>query len=129
MTYNETLTVNYGATPESFIGIPPKKYVPVIKSDDYRLGFIKRTFAKKVNEDLIIEIKYSDASGINSALYKIVVINWKVSGPKNDIVKNGILDKAGVIEQNKFEIDRANTEDDVDLSAVLSNLLEFWRGF
>lgn len=129
MIYNDTLVKSYGATPETLAGIAPKTYFPLIGTDDYKLGYIKRTFAKKVNEDRTIEIKYSDSNNINSALYKIVTINWKVSGPKNDVIKNGILDKAGVVEQNRFEIERIYKEQGVDLSKQLPNPLEFWRGY
>jgi hypothetical protein len=129
MIYNETLKQSYGSAPEAFRGNSPMRYIPNVTENDYRLGYIKRTFAKKANEDVIVEIKCSDASGINLSLYKIVGITWKISGPRNNLVKNEIIDKCGVTEQNQFEVDRANTEDGVDLSTTLPNLLEFWRGY
>lgn len=129
MIYNDSLVKSYGTAPENFVGIAPKMYIPMASADDYKVGFIKRVFAKKANENVIVEIKYSDASAINPALYKVITINWKVSGPKNNIMKNGMLDKAGVMEQNRIEIERANTEEGIDLSGTLPNLLEFWRGY
>ena len=129
MIYNDSLVKNYGATPETFRGLPPKKFIPAVSAEDYKLGYVKRTFVKKVNEDRVVEIKYSDSVEINSALYKVVTITWKVSGPKSDVIRNGILDKAGVTEQNKFEIERVNTEEGIDLSKQLFNLIEFWRGY
>lgn len=128
MIYNDSLVKSYGVAPATLIGVAPRMYTPLVSTNDYGAGFFKRTFAKKINENKIVEIKYSDASSINSSLYKVVTINWKVSGPKNNIVKNGTLDKAGVTEQNRIEIERSNTEEGVDLSATLPNLLEFWCG-
>lgn len=128
MIYNDSLAKSYGIAPVTFVGVAPKLYVPLVSTNDYNAGFFKRTFAKKINEYKTVEIKYSDSTSINSSLYKLVTINWKVSGPKNNVMKNGVLDKSGVTEQNRYEIERANTEDGVDLSATLPNLLEFWRG-
>jgi hypothetical protein len=61
-------------------------------------------------------------------LYKTVQVKWKITGPKNNIYKGNILDKAGVTEQNRFEIDRIKKEEGIDLSGVLNNPLEYWRG-
>jgi hypothetical protein len=44
------------------------------------------------------------------------------------VYKNGILDKNGVEESNRFEIDRVKKEEGIDLSTTLTNLLEYWRG-
>jgi hypothetical protein len=129
MIYNETLVKSYGSAPEVFMGTSPKPCSVLVSAEDYSVGYVRRTFAKKANEDVVVEIKYSDSASINTALYKIVNLNWKVSGPKNDVMKNGILDKAGVVEQNFAEIDRVNVEQGVDLTRQLSNLLEFWRGY
>jgi hypothetical protein len=57
-----------------------------------------------------------------------VQVRWKITGPRNNIYKGNILDKAGVIDQNTFEIDRIKKEEGVDLSSVLANKLEYWRG-
>jgi hypothetical protein len=57
-----------------------------------------------------------------------VQVRWKITGPKNNIYKGNVLDKAGVIDQNTFEIDRIRKEEGVDLSSVLANRLEYWRG-
>ena len=128
MIYNDSLVKSYGPSTVPLGGTAPRPYTPTVSANDYRVGLIKRTFAKKINEDKIIEIKYSDSSGVNSALYKVITINWKVSGPRTNVMKNGILDKAGVVDQNRFEIDRVKTEESVDLSRTLANLVEFWRG-
>jgi len=128
MIYNETLPIQYGtfteigATTNIFI----KKTTP--SAADYARGYVIRTFVKKINESVIYEIAYVDKSTINANLYKTVQVNWKITGPKNNIHKGNILDKAGVIDQNTFEIDRIKKEEGVDLSSVLANKLEYWRG-
>ena len=128
MIYNETLPAEYGAFAEigTMTNIFIKKTIPT--AADYAKGYVIRTFVKKINENAIYEIAYVDKSTINTNLYKTVQVNWKITGPKNNIHKGNILDKAGVTEQNTFEIDRIRKEEGVDLSSVLSNKLEYWRG-
>jgi hypothetical protein len=128
MIYNQTLPSQYGSFPDiggiTDILITKPKPSP----EDYNKGYITRVFVKKINENVINEISYANKSSINVNLYKTVQVKWKITGPKNNIYKGNILDKAGVTEQNKFEIDRIRKEDSIDLSGVLNNPLEYWRG-
>jgi hypothetical protein len=126
MIYNETLSKSYGTFVELGTGSSLAKYRPSPTDSDYEKGYIDRYFAKKANENVIVEISYLDNVNIN--LYKKVVMRWRISGPKNNTFKNGILDKAGITEQNRFEIERVKKEEGVDLSLALPNLLEYWRG-
>ena len=128
MIYNETLPAEYGAFAEigAMTNIFIKKTIPA--AADYAKGYVIRTFVKKINENVIYEIAYVDKSTINTNLYKTVQVNWKITGPRNNIYKGNILDRAGVIDQNTFEIDRVKKEEGVDLSSVLANKLEYWRG-
>jgi hypothetical protein len=125
MIYNENLSAAYGEFREISNASAFVKYRPIPTQEDYSRGYLVRFFAKKVNENNIIEI---DAGSTNRLLYKVVQVQWKITGPKNNIYKDGILDKAGVIDQNKFEIDRLKKEQDIDLREVLKNPLEYWRG-
>jgi hypothetical protein len=128
MIYNEKIASSYG----SFIGTGttnfPLNYKPTVREENYKTGYLARYFAKKVNENKIIEIENRPNYLNNNQLYKIVSLKWKISGPKNNVYKGNILDKSGVMEQNKFEIDRVKIEEGVDLSSTLTNLLEFWQG-
>ena len=128
MIYNQTLPSQYGTFPE--IGEITNILItkPKTSPEDYNKGYITRVFVKKINENVINEISYVDKSSINLNLYKTVQVKWKITGPKNNIYKGNILDKAGVTEQNTFEIDRIKKEEGVDLSSVLANKLEYWRG-
>lgn len=129
MIYNDTLAKTYG----TFGDVTDASSVVASKrnptSDEYNSGFMNRAFIKKVNENIIIEVDYKSIAVINTALYARVEIAWKISGARNNVIKNGFLDKAGVIEQNKTEIDRIKKEKGIDLSSALPNLLEYWRGF
>jgi hypothetical protein len=128
MIYNDTLKNSYG----EFDGVGTltimARYKPAPTSKDYENGYIVRYFAKKINENLVIEIKNTTASQNTSPLYKITSIKWKISGQKHDVFLNGIMNNAGVMDQNRSEIDRVMREDEVDLSRTLNNLLEYWQG-
>ena len=87
-----------------------------------------RYFAKKLNEDVIVEIDSAQQGIVNPALYIVVSLAWRISGPAEDVRLGSILDKTGVRPQNRFAILTVETEQAVDLSKVLSNLLEFWQG-
>jgi len=128
MIYNNTLPTQYGTFTEIGNSSNILKSKPVPTSEDYATGYIKRFFAKKINENFIFEVSYLTTSNINTNLYKTVEVKWKISGPKNNVYKGSILDKNGVEESNKFEIDRVRKEEGIDLSDTLANLLEFWRG-
>jgi hypothetical protein len=121
MIYNQTLPSQYGTFPE--IGEITNILItkPKPSPEDYNKGYITRVFVKKINENVINEISYVDKSSINLNLYKTVQVKW-------NIYKGNILDKAGVTEQNRFEIDRIKKEEGIDLSGVLNNPLEYWRG-
>jgi hypothetical protein len=128
MIYNESLATSYGKFSEISETSSPMTYKPMPSKDDYVKGYISRFFSKKINENLITEIQTDNANKLNSQLYKVVNLSWKISGPKNSIYKNGILDKYGVTDSNRFEIDRIHKEEGVDLSSALPNLLEYWKG-
>ena len=128
MIYNNTLPNEYGTFSEIGDGSVISKNRPTPTGEDYINGYITRYFLKKANENVIIEVSVLSYKNVNQNLYKSVQLKQKISGPKNNIYKENILDKAGVMEQNKFEIDRVKKEEGVDLSATLANLLEYWRG-
>ena len=127
MIYNDAIATEYGVS-ETLATSAPFPYKTLPTPQDYKNGRVSRTFAKKVNEDYIIEIEYSSANSLNSNLYKVVVIAWKISGPRNDLYNDGIMSNSGVESQNRFEIERVQKEDGIDLKKVLHNLLEYWQG-
>lgn len=126
MRYNDSLATQYG----DFIGVrgdSPKPNKPLPSKEDYTAGSFTRVFAKKVNEDHILEVDGKQVQKINTNLYQIVFATWTISGPKENRYKNGII-TPGVYNQNVFEIDRVMKENGVDLKKVLPNPLEYWQG-
>jgi len=76
--------------------------VPLISESDYKVGFIKRYFAQKSNDDSspIIEISKQTFSSLNlSPHYRTTSIRWKISGPINTIGNT-----VGIRESNTLSI-------------------------
>lgn len=126
MKYNDTIVGEYG----KFVGISgespsPSKPVPSVR--DYTKGNFTRSFAKKINDNVLVEIKSEQANKINQDLYKVVYINWVIIGPRENRSINGVIDP-GVSDLNRFEIERVQKEADIDLKKVLPNMLEYWQG-
>lgn len=128
MIYNDKLSTSYGVFTEIRSGSNISKYKKTPSDQNYKDGFVERYFVKKTNENIIIETDRTGASSANKYLYKSASIKWKISGPKSNVYKNGILEQGGVEDSNKFEIERVKKEEGVDLSSTLTNLLEYWRG-
>jgi hypothetical protein len=126
MKYNDAIVNEYG----NFVGIigqSPLQSKPLPTKQDYFNGNFTRVFAKKINDDVLIEINPDQSRNINQDLYKIVSINWTISGVRENSYSKGVI-TTGVSESNNFEINRALKEDGVDLRKVLPNSLEYWQG-
>jgi len=77
--------------------------------EDMTRGYFIRYFIQQRN-DKFARIKEIDkkqfdqladlSGGLNSTFYKSVALRWKISGPKNDILKNGIISKPGIEDTN-----------------------------
>lgn len=129
MIYNEKLKTSYGEFSDLSGNQAPAIYKPMPSSSDYDEGYIDRYFVKKINEDKIVEVTYENGNTVNTSLYKLVSLSWRISGPKHTTMKGNVKNNTGVVEQNEFEINRVYKENNVDLSKVLANRTEFWRGF
>jgi hypothetical protein len=127
MKYNDDITLQYGKFSEISTGESPLPFKPTPSSKNYTNGNFTRAFAKKINDDILIEIKSEQANKINQNLYKVVYINWVIIGPRENRSINGVIDP-GVSVLYIFEIERVQKEADIDLKKVLHNLLEYWQG-
>ncbi len=78
----------------------PVYFKPFPKTKDYSLGYINRYFVQKINDLTITEVDKNKYNEISSALYNKLSIRWIISGPKDNIYKNKILERVGVREQN-----------------------------
>jgi hypothetical protein len=129
MIYNDKLSSEYGKSTSMFFGNAPIEYRPIPTKEQYQSGILVRYFAKKINEDKIIEIDPATIAMIDKNLYVVVNLVWKITGSKEKKIVNGIIEKSSVSENNAFEINRVKIETGTDLSRVLPNLFEYWRGY
>lgn len=127
MKYNDAIISEYGKFDEVSTGESPLPFKPTPTSKNYTTGNFTRAFAKKINDNVIVEIKSEQANRINQNLYKVVYVNWVIIGPRENRKIDGIIEP-GVSELNRFEIERVQTEEGIDLKKVLPNLLEYWQG-
>ena len=105
----------------------PNYYKPVPTSKDYSKGYINRYFVQKINDLKITETNKNNYNDIYNNYFSKLVIQWIISGPKNNVYKNKILDRKGVQEQNiqtLFENEKLMK----GLKNYLNNPLEFWGG-
>ena len=128
MIFNDTVALEYG-TNSSVVGVSPIAYQPKPLSNDYVQGFLTRWFAKRVNSNKAIEISPEQRGESNTDVYIIISVIWKISGPKDSLIINRIIEKSGIIKENNDEIQRVKKETGVDLSFTLTNPIELWRGY
>jgi hypothetical protein len=128
MIYNDKITSEYG-TQEIFVGVFPIACQPKPTDKDYKQGFIVRWFAMRINDATVTEINPEQREQIGTSLYATVSLIWKISGPKDSKIVNGIIEKSGITKENQNEIERVKRETGVDLSKTLTNPLELWRGY
>ena len=105
----------------------PNYYKPVPTSKDYSKGYINRYFVQKINDLKITETNKNNYNDIYNNYFSKVVIQWIISGPKNNVYKNKILDRKGVQEQNIQTL----VEYEKSMKGIknyLNNPLEFWGG-
>lgn len=127
MKFNENITSEYGRFTE-IVGTSPLPEKPVPAKSDYERGVFTRVFAKKYNQDLIVEVSPEKAGEINSSIYEILYVTWRISGPRNSSYLNNKIVTTGVAEQNNFEMEKILKEKNIDLKKILSNPLEYWQG-
>jgi hypothetical protein len=107
--------------------IYPNYYKPLPTSKDYLKGYINRYFVQKINDLTITEVNKNKYNDIYTNYFNKLVIQWIISGPKNNVYKNKILDRKGVQEQN-IEILNISENKMTDIKNYLNNPLEFWDG-
>ena len=105
----------------------PVYFKPFPKTKDYSLGYINRYFVQKINDLIITEVNKNKYNQISSTVYNKLSIRWIISGSKNNVYKNKILDRKGVQEQN-IEILNISENKMTDIKNYLNNPLEFWGG-
>ena len=106
--------------------ILPQPFKPSPDKGDYASAYISRTIVLKRNDvGDGREIDPSLIGLVNEGSYQIYSIRWKISGSRNKKVVDGIVEDFGVEDSNKITIQKAHPA----ISRILSDPLEFWRGY
>ncbi len=105
----------------------PTYFIPSVTKNDYSKGYIYRYLVQKINDLTITEVNKDKYNEIYSQYYNKIVIQWIVSGPKNNQYKNKILERKGVQEQN-IQTLIENEKKMKGIKSYLNNPLEFWGG-
>lgn len=127
MKTNDNIALEYG----SFRSIPtakllPQKYKPAPTKADYDVGVITRTVVVRRNDETIgQEINPAMSSNIDSTLYRLYNVSWRISGKRDRTVVNGIIEDGGVAETNTATVKKLGS----GVERILNNPIEFWRGY
>ena len=105
----------------------PVYFKPFPKTKDYSLGYINRYFVQKINDLIITEVNKNKYNEISSTVYNKLSIRWIISGPKNNVYKNKILNRIGVTEKN-VKILNVSENKMMGIKNYLNTPLEFWNG-
>lgn len=106
----------------------PSTHFPTPDQKDYDSGFVTRYFVGKRNEFKITETSARDFGKINDNFFLKTTIEWRISGDRNNTYNGKMLITPGVEEYNKKEISKAN-KILPGINKILTNYLQFWRGF
>jgi hypothetical protein len=111
----------------------PREVRPLPTENDYKNGYFIRFFIKKRNDSTnkILEIDNKQfqkigelENNINKNIYFGIQLDWKITGPKNDIVKNNIIEVFGIQDTNQRIV--LNKENEMPgITKKLINFLEF----
>lgn len=110
----------------------PILYIPEPTDDDYKKTFITRYFISRNDSTYpIIEInekQYTSIatpfSGLDENLYKGITLDWKIYGPKNDIISNGLIIQYGIADTNQRTLN-IKMKDMPNIRLALPDLLQF----
>ena len=128
---NNSVYRNLTKTPvDKFVA--PVYYFPILKESDYVNGFVTRYFVRRNNVSTdafaIIEINESQYSkittignGVNGNLYTGIEIPWKLTGPRKDVITDGIKTESGVEDTNE----RIVTVNNVKMPGLLLYVNDF----
>ena len=85
----------------------PRPYLFAPGDDDYTMPYVRRYFVRKINDSDIIEVSSENYKTLSGSLYIKLLMKWKITGPQNTVIKNGIVTSEGVVEFNFAQIKEA----------------------
>lgn len=112
----------------SFDFTKPATYIPTITQEDYDRGYIDRFFVARINYFDVIETNYKEYNRANTSYFIKIKISWKITGPEFNTYIGKTLQETGVVNYNTFRISDAQSYIP-NISVVLNNPKQFWRGF
>lgn len=108
----------------------PQTIVPSPSSSDYSVGFIRRYFCQRANDENgnVFEIDEETHDDLKTnAFWKVADIKWRITGPLDIVYKNdGSIDDMGIRTSNKAAISLA-AKDIKNISLYLPNILQFYK--
>ena len=103
---------------------------PKPKKSDYDKGEFRRHFVIRKNTKFAVEVDSSNkAKAEKNPLYVSVKISWILSGPRNDVYNDGMLIRHGVEEKNLKTIETLKKEGILNVTDLIQDPLEYWRGY
>jgi hypothetical protein len=106
-----------------------KTHIPTPDEMDYKRGYVRRYFARKMNDinGVIFEIPATEYTRLTTKpSYVTSNLKWRISGPKDVIMDGDNVVDIGVMASNRAAIKLA-AEHIENLSLYLPNLLQFWK--
>ena len=98
--------------------------------EDYEKGFYTRYFIKRKDSNIIAEVsedKLGDiGEKVSEVLYVGFELDWKLTGPLDDIIVDGVRQQAGVRDTNRRTLQRVEQEY-IGITEKLQNLTQFYR--
>ena len=115
--------------------VEPSPYILRIEQLDYDAGYVTRFFVEKafgsnrypMEIDYLQSQRYNKPKSINGGLYNLVAINWKITGPLNNVYNNrGLILELGIYEHNALQVERA-AQTIPNINYTIKNYIEFAR--
>lgn len=108
----------------------PVTVVPTPTDEDYNLGFIRRYFIQKANDEYSFIFEVSESvytEHIKNPFWKGTTIKWRIRGPIDPVYSNnGDIDDRGIKYSNKAAIGLAS-QTIKNVGLYLPNILQFYK--
>jgi hypothetical protein len=108
----------------------PQTIVPTPTNSDYSVGFIRRYFCQRANDENgnVFEIIEETHTVLKiNPFWKVGDVKWRITGPLDTVYKtDGGIDDMGVRASNKAAISFA-VKDIKNIGLYLPNILQFYK--
>ena len=127
--YQDLLKINGGIDVSEKNGqVVDNTVVPT--TEDYTKGFYTRYFLKTKGSKSVAEVNEEIfgflGSKIDDNLYVGFELDWKLTGPLDDVIVDGVRQQAGVRDTNRRTLQRVE-QDHIGITEKLQNLTQFYR--